>query len=190
MNAATDTLEQLQTDHRHLARLLFMLQAEVDRLNMPDGEPMNLERVVEALDYLRDYPQQCHHPTEDVAYERLLEKSLSARQRATIDRIEREHGTLEVLAKDLAAEFGRVEQDSVVAATVLHRKTTQFVQALYQHLRAEEDGLFPLMRDLFDAADWAAVGKKLAAQSDPLFGERRASFDELYRYILAAEAAT
>ncbi len=189
MTRPTPILEQLQADHRHLARLLFVLQAEVDRLHAPDGEPMNLEMIIDALDYLQDYPQQCHHPTEDAAYERLLEKPLSASQRGMIDRIEREHGSLEVLVKDLAAEFGRVAQNAVVPAETLHSKTSHYVQALYAHLRAEENGLFPLMRDLFDAADWAAVARKLADRSDPLFGAHKSSFDRLYQHVLATEAS-
>jgi hemerythrin-like domain-containing protein len=86
----SDLIEILRDEHRNIERLLLVLERELDvfaRLEQPDYE------VVQAvIGHFNEYPDRCHHPKEDMVYNRLkaratrLSPTSSAISKQIIDR--------------------------------------------------------------------------------------------------------
>ena len=80
-------IEVLRQEHRNIEKLLRVLEQELtvfDRGARPDYEV-----VLAVIDYFKDYPDTCHHPKEDMIFERL--KARDAAAAATIGDLEAEH---------------------------------------------------------------------------------------------------
>src|SRR3974390_1179573 len=83
----TRMIELLRDEHRDIEQLLKVLEDEVkvfDRRERPDYE------VIQAvIDYFQDYPDCCHHPKEDMIFDRLKARDPLAAKR--IGDVEAEH---------------------------------------------------------------------------------------------------
>ena len=66
----SETLDRLHREHKDLARLLDILEAELARFYAA-GAP-DYEVMLAIADYFTDYPAACHHPKEDLVYEALV----------------------------------------------------------------------------------------------------------------------
>src|SRR3974390_3640804 len=83
----TRMIELLLDEHRDIEQLLGVLEHELkafDRRERPDYE------VIQAIiDYFQDYPGCCHHPKEDMIFDRLKARDPLAAKR--IGDVEAEH---------------------------------------------------------------------------------------------------
>ena len=68
----SDAILVLQLDHRNLSKVLDLIQQQVTY--MIKNDPVNYRLLASAFEYLSDYPEQCHHPKEDVVYRKLLSR--------------------------------------------------------------------------------------------------------------------
>ena len=83
----TYVVEVLRQEHRNIEKLLRVLEQELsvfDRGSRPD-----YEAVLGVIDYFKDYPDSCHHPKEDMIFEKL--KSRDPVAAANIGDLEIEH---------------------------------------------------------------------------------------------------
>ena len=72
-------IEILLEEHRNIEKLLLVLEQELevfDRSEAPDYEI--LQAVIE---YFQDYPESCHHPKEDMVFEKLKMRDPAAAKR-------------------------------------------------------------------------------------------------------------
>jgi len=65
-----DLLERLALDHRRLEQLLLLLERLLDEFR--DGLEPDYELICELMEYMIDYQDQVHHPSEDLIFERVL----------------------------------------------------------------------------------------------------------------------
>src|SRR3974377_2619536 len=83
----TRMIELLRDEHRDIEQLLKVLEHELkvfDRRERPDYE------VIQAIiDYFQDYPDCCHHPKEDMIFDKLKARNPRAAKR--IGDVEAEH---------------------------------------------------------------------------------------------------
>ncbi|HMK71560.1 MAG TPA: hemerythrin domain-containing protein, partial [Xanthobacteraceae bacterium] len=72
----TSIIETLREEHRNIEELLLVLEQELivfDRNERPDYE------VIQAVvRYFEDYPDCCHHPKEDMIFEKLKARDSAA----------------------------------------------------------------------------------------------------------------
>ena len=62
-------IEQLQLDHRNMTRLLDVLRKELDAYR--SGRTPDFDLLNSIMDYTLNYPDLCHHPKENLIYERM-----------------------------------------------------------------------------------------------------------------------
>jgi hypothetical protein len=62
-------IEILRQEHRNIEKLLRVLEQELNVFSR--GERPDYEVVLAAIDYFKAYPDACHHPKEDMIFERL-----------------------------------------------------------------------------------------------------------------------
>ena len=100
-------IEQLKLDHRNMARLLDLVQSELE--SMRAGEPPDFDLLHSVMEYALHYPDICHHPKEDAIYRRLVRRDPSTEAR--VGDLAKEHAHLSELTRKLAAALHNVAQD-------------------------------------------------------------------------------
>ena len=83
----SNIIQILLEEHRNIDKLLLVLEHELevfDRSEEPDYEI--LQAVIQ---YFQDYPENCHHPKEDMVFEKLKLRDPTAAER--IGDVEAEH---------------------------------------------------------------------------------------------------
>ena len=174
------TMNELRTDHRNMAMLLDLLDAESLRL-VEDGEP-DYQLVNDIMTYMTEYPDAIHHPKEDLIYGHInaehggIDKSLR--------HIEDDHKALGEASREILRDVDAINDDSVVDRESLAAALRKYSLDLRKHMFWEEKDLFELADSMQDDEAWAELLKSHNIGRDPLFGssvERR--FQKLFNSI-------
>lgn len=182
--ATNDFVEALRREHRNIESLLLVLERELavfDRGDQPDYE---IIRAV--IEYFKGYPDACHHPREDMVFEKL-----KVRDAVAVARI----GNLEAEHREGAKRLRRVADvvEGVLADQEYLRQTVDgiirdFVDHQRHHIAMEESLFFPAALSALRTADWADLALQLASQPDPFAQlEFEQKFGTLRRNILKME---
>lgn len=174
-------IAQLQLDHRNMTRLLDLLRAELDAYR--NGQALDVDLLGSILEYSLNYPDLCHHPLENLIYERLVRRDPSAK--AKIGDLLKEHAHLGELTRKLAAAISNVARDSELPRAWLEEVVDTYLTSNYRHIAAEENGFFPLAVQVLTDEDWTAIDASKPSQADPLFGGKiTQSYRALYDRIM------
>jgi hemerythrin-like domain-containing protein len=169
-----------RTDHANFARLLDLLDRQLAAFH--EGEQPDYTLILDVVSYLRHYPDRFHHPREDVAFARLIDREPT--MQLPIARLLQEHRVIAAAGEDLLALL-----QAIVEGAVLERSAVEAAAAMYlvyyrHHVAAEEQHVIPRAAQLLTPADWAAVAAAVPAAPDPLFGDDfEARYRELRRQI-------
>ena len=176
-------LTALQQEHANTAMLLKGFEEQIDQFasgNSPDYELLEV-----TLDYLAEFPDQIHHPKEDLIYQKLKLKDPTAE---VID-LPSEHEDLAALTRSVRTAIRDVLQDSLGPRDWLTSVSRNFLATYRRHMRMEDAFLFPLAEKHLSADDWQDLDAKLSDyQADPLFSPATAKrFEALLAYIKSLE---
>ena len=165
-------------EHVNFARLLDLLEAQVAAFHR--AERPNYDLMGNIVYYLRSFADRFHHPREDVAFARLVERDPGTQ--LVINRLLQEH---RVIATAGDVFFNRLNE--VAADVMTPRATVEAAAATYlvyyrHHIATEERDIMPRAAQLLTPQDWAAVAANVPP--DPLFGDVvEARFQELRSQI-------
>ena len=181
----TYVIDVLRQEHRNIEKMLRVLERELSVFDR--GAQPNYEAILGVIEYLKDYPDSCHHPKEDVIFEKL--KSRNPTAAAKIGDLHHEH-------KEEANRLRRVSQavDRVLSDQDLVRRNVaeiirEFIDHERQHMEKEERIFFPVALNVLRPQDWAEIALKLADRRDPLYEPGlEQKFNLLRRKILEIEA--
>lgn len=181
MDHIPKAIEQLQVDHRNMARLLDLVQAELDTAR--GGGTPDFDLLHSVMEYALHYPDLCHHPKEDAIYRRMVRRDSSAATR--VGDLIKEHANLAELTRKLAAALHNVAQDVEVPRAWLERLVEEYISRNRRHIAAEERDFLPLAVVTLSDEDWDEIDASMAGQGDPLFGGHMAGeFRGLYDRIM------
>jgi len=178
-------LDRLQQDHRHLLRLLDLL----DRLlNMfREGNEPDYELMCELLEYMENYADQVHHPTEDRIFERIL--AISEEHRPVLDLLSKQHEVLGEINRQFRESLEGIVREEVLRRDLVEAHGREMVRTLREHLILEEREAFPLARKLLTERDWEELEQQTPRTADPVFGDRDpARFQALYQHLMSQAA--
>jgi hemerythrin-like domain-containing protein len=177
-------IEVLRQEHYNIEKLLRVLDRELNVFNR--GERPDYEVILSALQYFKDYPDTCHHPKEDLIFERL--KLRDPVRAASIGDLEREHREGATRLRRVAVAVERVLSDQDVLRQTVNDIIRDFINHERQHMAMEERALFPAALDALRPEDWMEIGQKLTDHTDPFYQpEFEEEFAELRRNILKME---
>jgi len=162
-----DPIAVWHTEHRRFARLLDFLELETAVFHAGDDPDYTLMRDV--IHYLRHYGDRFHHPREDVAFAKLLERDPSLAP--AVDRLKQEHRVIETLGAGLLEYLEDIATDVVVERRTVETAARNYLACYREHLDTEETLILPRAAQLLTAEDWSAVAGAVADGPDPLFGE-------------------
>lgn len=173
--------KRLRDDHRHLLRVLAVLEAQIEALGR--AEDVDFDLMLDAMTYITEFPNRLHHPVEDVLFAQLANRDVVA---ATACRAQiAEH---ERLFHDSAAFYGLLEAIQMDEATLTREQLLAdghgFVAAQRVHLTREETELLPLAERVLDVTDWDRAALTAGEVEDPLDATTRpARYEALYRAL-------
>lgn len=154
----------LQIDHRNMAKLLDVIQQQAT--NMARRDPVNYRLLESAFEYLSSYPDQCHHPKEDLVYRKLLKRHPELA--ASLKDLVAEHETLAQSTRDLTGAIGESRQAPGAASGQLADRLMQFLDLYRHHMSMEDQHFFPMALQRLSADDFAEIDFTLFDQPDPL----------------------
>jgi hemerythrin-like domain-containing protein len=159
----TQIIDILREEHRNIEKLLLVLERELCVFNR--GEQPDYHVVRSVIEYFQDYPDCCHHPKEDMIFEKLKVRDPIAA--ASVGDLEAEH-------RKGSKRLCRVAQtvESILADREMLRQTVDeimrdFIDHERQHMAMEERVLFPAAVKVLLPQDWREITVRLAARKDP-----------------------
>ena len=177
-------IEILRQEHRNIEKLLRVLEQELNVFSR--GERPDYEVVLAAIDYFKAYPDACHHPKEDMIFERLKERDAGAA--ATIGDLAAEHQEGAKRLRKVAQTVEAVLNDQDLLRRNVYDVVRDFIERERQHMAMEERSVFPAAVKALRSTDWAEIALKLADRHDPLFQPNfEEQFNTLRRKILEME---
>jgi len=177
MHAVMNNLAQ---DHARLTRVLDLLQGLLDRFH--DGVEPDFELMQEMVEYIGNYADIVHHPTEDIIFRRVLEKG--AGQHDVFDVLMRQHAGLSAVSKRFSKSLEGIINEEVLLREDVEANGRELVATMRAHLQLEDSEAFPIALQYLDDDDWAAIKAEAPVAEDPLFGTPDpVRFRALYRFL-------
>ena len=176
-----DVIAKLHADHVNVALIADMARNELRRLER--GETADYSLLEDVMCYVTGYPDTHHHPTEDVVFEKLKERT--PEMAAEVDAILAEHADLIATGKRFLQAIRAVTGEAFVLRDDLIARGYAYLSMLERHMDTEEGRLFPAARTALTAPDWVELDKRIEHRRDPLFGCLDEDYRRLWRRIQA-----
>lgn len=163
-------------DHVVFARLLDLLETQIEAFHA--GERPNYELMTDIVDYLRRYGDHFHHPREEVAFSRLVERD--PKMRLPVNRLLQEHRVIAQAGDEVLERLGEVADDVMIERSAVEVAAATYLVYYRHHLATEEGKLMPRARELLTEDDWAATKAAVEDASDAPSSE---DFEKRYREL-------
>jgi hemerythrin-like domain-containing protein len=180
-------IDILLEEHQNIEKLLLVLERELEVFD--SGERPDYEVLQTMIQYFQDYPESCHHPKEEMIFEKLKARDPAAAKR--FGDVEAEHEVETRRLRSFARAVDSVLADQEFLRESFHLAVQDFVRHQREHLQKEERLLFPAAATALQREDWAEIDARLDDRKDPLFDsvvEER--FRDLQKTILRWEQET
>lgn len=140
-------MRQLVREHGVMQSVLDGIEREVAIAEA--GGPFNADRVLLALQYLRDFPEWYHHPLEEALFARVIARDPDRAEAFT--EVWAEHDRIPALSHRL---LDGIIDDADADAAGLRHDLTHYVAEQRRHIQRENDEVFPLLLDVLTDEDW------------------------------------
>ena len=119
------------------------------------------------LHYLETYAERLHHPKED-QYLFAAMRQYGPKVESVIERLERDHASGERALRDLDHRLARCEEDGEKRYASFVHAVEDFARDYLEHMRREEEEVFPLALELLAPQDWETIDRAFEENRDPL----------------------
>lgn len=171
-------LNRLQVEHDHILRKLNLL--ELQYLDMCRGKTPDYSLMRSIIVYIQEYPEQIHHPLEDMIFSILLERIDDA---GFVQELITEHTQLEDVTRRLRESLESLSS-GIVSKEELKQQLSEFLVGQRQHIYIEEVEVYPLVQSILTKEDWKQLQSMIPILDEPIFGRRtRDDYERLYREI-------
>jgi hemerythrin-like domain-containing protein len=171
-------LNRLLVEHDHILRTLNLL--EMQFLDLCRGKTPDFSLMRSIIVYIQEYPEQIHHPLEDMIFSILLER---VDETKFIEELITEHTQLEVIARKLRESLEALNS-SIVSREDVKQQLSSFLVGQRQHIYIEEVEAYPLVHSVLTKKDWKQLNYMIPLLDDPAFGRRTQNdYECLYREI-------
>jgi hemerythrin-like domain-containing protein len=171
----THAIEVLRQEHIGMGRLLRLIEKlgrEISAGQSPDYLLLN-----EISDYLRGYPDQCHHPKEDLIYRKLGERDPDLHELG--GDLEYEHARLTKLTNRFGELLTSAQDDDDAPPDAFITTMDELIRVYWRHMAMEEEHLFPLAIKKLRRADWDEINSTVFEHGDPLTDEASSRYEQV-----------
>ena len=183
-----DVVGALYAEHRYVARLLEVLDAQVKAASR--DQPLDWRAALGVMQYMTSSPDRYHHPREDAMFVRLVKRDPRLSKR--IAEIRRAHRIIGAAGKRLLAALERFERSSDGDRARIASRIGAYVVTMREHMAIEERDLFPRAQAVLDDGDLEEIDHAFVRVIDPFFeAELRdayAAYSPVVRYLVEQPA--
>ncbi len=161
----TKIIEILREEHRNIEELLLVLEQELhvfDRNEQPDYEILQA-----VISYFQDYPDCCHHPKEDMIFEKLKARDPVAA--GSVGDLEAEHQNEGKRLQRVAQMIRSILTHHEVLRPTFDDIMRDFIEHERKHMEMEERVLFPAAVNALQPEDWAGIDAIWSEKKDTMF---------------------
>jgi len=163
-------LDTIREEHRSIYAVLDGLRY-LARHNLTGEMTVDPKAFRAMLNYLETYAERLHHPKED-RYLFAAIRQFGPQAEAAIARLERDHAGGERALRDLDHCLARCEAAGETRFAAFANAVEDFVRDYLQHMKKEEDEVFPLALKLLTPEDWAVIDSAYRDEHDPFISEQ------------------
>lgn len=175
-------LDKLHNDHKNFIKLLSFLEKELHLLE--ECESCDLTLTVDAIKYMKEYPDYVHHPLEDIVFKYFLEHHAEAHEK--IKELLHEHDEMPELTEKLLNMLEGVLAEIPQKREDLCAYLKKYISIQKEHMNREEAHVYPILNSKLSEDDWKEIDSELAHIEDPLFGEKlEKSYQGLFQQIVS-----
>ena len=168
-------LDFLRQEHSNMAALLRVLERQLSEFQSGERPDYDLVRAI--LDYLLSFPDVCHHPKEDLIFDKLHDRDPFTAER--IGDLRNAHDELAARGQKFATGLRAVLEEAEMPRETFIRLARRFIDLQQQHIDMEESVFFPAVEKTLTTTDWAELNALMARTEDA--GGR---FEQLRKTIL------
>ncbi|MDH3608637.1 MAG: hemerythrin domain-containing protein [Gammaproteobacteria bacterium] len=161
-------LNKLHNDHINFSKLLAFLEKQYHLLE--DCERLELSSVLDAIKYMKEYPDYVHHPLENAVFKYYLDHYEGAHEKIT--ELLHEHEEMPLLTIKLIDMLQGALADVPQSRAELCTYLDEYISIQKEHMNEEEVHVYPILSSKLDENDWKKIDHELAHVEDPLFGEK------------------
>ena len=169
-------IELLRAEHRDIEQLLNVLEGELEvfeRRERPDYEVIQT-----IISYFQDYPDCCHHPKEDMIFDKL--KARDSPKAKGIGDVEAEHRRETERLDRVAKVVRHILLDREILRETFSTVVRDFIDHQRVHMALEERTLFPAAANALRPQDWQEIDSKWNDKTETLFN---VAMEEKYRSL-------
>ncbi len=175
-------LRELRSDHANASRLLGVLAEGVSAAGT--GVSPDYVLLLDIMSYMTHYPDLFHHPREELVFRKMVERDPQVR--GLLKEVRSEHKVLAEKGTKLLQTLRNIINGFELRPDALLARTEDYIITLNEHMRLEEEKIFPRAKELLSADDWADLEGQLSAREDPLFGRTlKKEYRNLYRHVVS-----
>ena len=176
-------LNIIRDEHRSIAAVLHGMQHLVRQMR-ERGAKIDPKVFRAMLYYLDTFSERVHHPKEDqYLFDPLRRRG--AGPDVLIAELERNHAEGGNAIRRVEQCLIRYEEGGDKEFAEFAREIDHFVEGYWEHMRKEEEHVFPLAEKLFTPDDWIALDRAFKAHADPLANDREEKdFRKLFSRIV------
>jgi hemerythrin-like domain-containing protein len=176
-------LAAIRNEHRSIGAILHGMQYLVGEIRARKT-PINPRVFSAMLYYLDTFCERMHHPKED-RYLFVPLRRFGAEAEPVVSHLEADHAEGGRALRRLEQYLVRYEEGGDREFPAFARAADEFVQDYWEHMRKEEQELFPLAEKLLTSDDWQVADRAFAENRDPLAAERDTrDFQKLFSRIV------
>ena len=173
-------LDKLHNDHKNFSKLLVFLEHQLNLLE--NFEKSDLTTMLEAIEYMKNYPDLVHHPLENIVFKYYLDHY--DKDNKDLQALLVEHEEMPVLTDDLLGILECILADVPQERKVLCDSLAAYIAAQKEHMNNEEASIYPMLSSTLNEQDWNNIDSELTDVEDPLFGRQVAkSYQRLSKHI-------
>ena len=162
--AMPKVLDIIRDEHRSIYAVLDGLRY-LARHNLTAKSTIDPKVFRAMLNYLEIYAERLHHPKEEYLFAAM--RQFGPQAKAVISVLERDHAGGERALRDLDHCLARCETAGETRFAAFANAVEEFVRDYLQHMKKEEDEVFPLALKLLTPADWAVIDIAYGEDYDP-----------------------
>lgn len=161
-------LQTLRDEHRYFQSLLDIAQEQQKFL--AEGGDVDLDILQEVLQYLAEYPEDYHHPREDLMFTAL--RSVDPDSGRILDRLLAGHEDIHKESNRLYFTVMRANNGENIRRRKLAEDIRKFVDGYERHMDEEDNVVFLRALNALSDKDWNDLSEGMEYVDDPLFGTR------------------
>jgi len=161
-------IEELRIEHTNMQKLLKILEDQIEIFEAAGQPDYTISQDI--ILYFLDFPDQCHHPKEDLVAQKLL--ALSPGEAEHLRGLPELHEELGALTRKMARVIRRVLDEAELPREDVIRAAEEFINSQRQHIKMEEVHFLPLAEQVLSAAGLKELESEIFQREDPIFAPK------------------